>query len=76
MCCVFNNYWSNYIQTNSTPKDQNKIKNANEFKLIEGRFSPDEARQIVMTHFFGKIQFHNNKNCSPVDRFKKEIQLS
>lgn len=75
MRSFFNNYWSNSIQTNSSPKDQNKINNANEFKLSEGHFYPDEAREIVINDFFGKIQFHNNKNCSPADRFGKVVQL-
>lgn len=54
MRSFFNNYWSNSIQTNSSPKDQNKINNANEFKLSEGHFYPDEAREIVINDFFVK----------------------
>lgn len=48
------------------------MKNTNEFKLIDGHFSPDEAREIVMNVFLEKIQFHKNKNFSSEERFGKE----
>jgi hypothetical protein len=41
-------------------------------KLIDGHFSPDEAREIVMNVFLSKIQFHQNKNFSSEERFGKE----
>ena len=43
-----------------------------ELKLIEGHFSPDEAREIVMNVFLSKIKFHQNKNFSSEERFGKE----
>lgn len=43
-----------------------------ELKLIEGNFSPDEAQEILMNVFLGKIQFHQNKKFSSEERFGKE----
>ncbi len=48
------------------------MKNIKELKLIEGNFSPDEAREILMNVFLGKIQFHQNKKFSSEERFGKE----
>jgi hypothetical protein len=43
-----------------------------ELKLIEGNFSPEEAREILMSVFLSKIHFHQNKNLSSEERFGKE----
>ena len=48
------------------------MKNTNAFKLIEGSFSPDEAREILMNIFSSKIQFNQMKNFSSEERFGKE----
>lgn len=48
------------------------MKNTKELKLIEGNFSPDEAREILMNVFLGKLQFHQNKNFSSEERYGKE----
>lgn len=45
---------------------------ATELKLIEGFFSPDEAREILMNVFLSKINFHKGKNFSSEERFGKE----
>lgn len=45
------------------------MKNTKEMKLIEGHFSPDEAREILNNVFFSKINFHNIKNWSSNERF-------
>jgi hypothetical protein len=47
------------------------MKNTNDLKLIDGQFSPDEAREILMSVFIGKIDFHENKNFSSEERFGK-----
>jgi hypothetical protein len=39
-------------------------------KLIDGNFSA-EAREILMSVFLGKIDFHENKNFSSEERFGK-----
>ncbi len=48
------------------------MKNTKELKLIDGHFSPDEAREILMNVFLGKIDFHQNKNFSSEERFGKQ----
>ncbi|MFT5713506.1 MAG: hypothetical protein ACI9WT_000041 [Flavobacterium sp.] len=52
------------------------MKNTKELKLIDGHFSPDEAREILMDIFLGKIDFHENKNFSSEERFGKEDVIS
>ncbi len=37
-------------------------------KLIEGRFSPKDAKEILMNIFSSKIQFHKMKNFSSQER--------
>ena len=44
----------------------------NEMKLIEGCFTPNEAKEILMNVFLSKINFHQNKNFSVQERFGKE----
>lgn len=48
------------------------MKNTNEFKLIQGVFTPDEGKEIVMNAFIQKINFHQNKNFSSMERFGNE----
>jgi hypothetical protein len=48
------------------------MKVVKELKLIEGDFSPEEAREILMNVFLSKIHFHQNKNLSSEERFGKE----
>lgn len=35
-----------------------------EFKLIEGRFSPIEAKELLLSLIGSKIRYHTNKNFS------------
>jgi predicted S18 family serine protease len=42
------------------------------FKLIEGTFSYDEANEIIKNIFNAKIQFHELKNFSSKERLGKE----
>lgn len=37
--------------------------------LIDGRFTADEAREVLMSIFLAKIQFHEMKNFSSQERF-------
>lgn len=48
------------------------MKNTNELTLIDGHFSPDEAGEILMNIFLGKIDFHQNKNLSSEERYGTE----
>jgi hypothetical protein len=44
------------------------MENTKELKLIDV-ISADEAREILMSVFLGKIDFHENKNFSSEERF-------
>lgn len=44
----------------------------NKFKLIEGTFSTDEAKEILTNIFSEKINFHLMKNFSSQERFGKD----
>lgn len=46
-------------------------KQQNEFNLLRGTFSSEETREILVTLFKDKIQFHNLKNFSHEVRFGK-----
>jgi hypothetical protein len=40
--------------------------------IIEGNYSYDEAKEILMNMFTSKINYHNIKNWSSQERFGKE----
>ncbi len=40
------------------------MSNENSFYLIKGEFSPEEAREVLLSLFSFKIQFHENKLLS------------
>lgn len=40
------------------------MKKENKFSLIEGTFTPDEAKDILMSLVYNKIQFYKRKNFS------------
>jgi hypothetical protein len=44
--------------------------------LIEGDFYFDEAKEILMTMFSSKINFHNIQNCSSQERFGKDDEVA
>lgn len=44
--------------------------------LIEGDFSFDEAKEIVMSMFSSKINFHNIQNWSSQERFGKDDAIA
>ena len=48
----------------------NKPMNKNEsLLLLKGRFTADEARELLIELFHAKIQFHEKKNFSSQERF-------
>lgn len=51
----------------------NKIE---KLKLIEGEFFVDEAKEILMSMFFSKINFHNLQNWSSQERFGKDDAIA
>ncbi len=51
----------------------NKIEQLN---LIEGNFSDEEAKEILMSIYFAKIHFHEMKNFSSQIRFGKNDEIA
>lgn len=49
----------------------NSMKKEN-LSLIEGKFSPEEAREILINIYSTKLNFHERKNFSSQERFGKE----
>lgn len=47
-----------------------------EFKLIEGQFSPDEAKNILMSLFNNKIDYHQLESFSNQIRLGNDISFS
>lgn len=43
-----------------------------EVRLINGTFSPNEAKELLMNLYTHKIQFHQLKNFSANERLNKE----
>ena len=48
------------------------MKSSETFNLIDGVFSTDEAREILINIFSTKIQFHEMKNLSSEERFGEQ----
>lgn len=44
--------------------------------LIDGNYSPSEAKEILMNLFNNKIDYHTVKNFSSLERFGKEDQTA
>lgn len=51
----------------------NKIEQLN---LIEGTFTDEEAKEILMNIFLTKIHFHEMKNFSSQERFGKQDEIA
>ena len=47
-----------------------------QYKLLEGTFSPDEARQILLSLVKSKIDFHNMAKLSNEERFGSDVAQS
>ena len=45
-------------------------------KLIEGKFSPEEAKEVLLELINHKINFHSLKNFSSEERYGKSIKGS
>ncbi len=47
-----------------------------ELILIEGTFSPEDAREVLMNAYTSKINFHNLKNLTSFEMVGKEDELA
>ncbi len=45
------------------------MKSENKFKLIEGVFNPDDAKEVIINLLQNKLQFHSNKLFSSEIKF-------
>lgn len=52
------------------------MKEIEKISLIEGLFEPIEAKELLISILSNKIQFHQLKNFSLVERFGKEDENS
>ncbi|MBW4361736.1 hypothetical protein [Flavobacterium taihuense] len=48
------------------------MKTTEKIILIDGNFSPTEAKELLMNLFINKINFHEKKNFSSHERYGKE----
>ena len=48
------------------------MKNTETLTLIDGSFTHDEAKEVLLNMFSSKINFHNIKNWSSQERFGKD----
>ena len=54
----------------------NKMNKIEKLTLIEGDFIFDEAKEILVSIFSSKINFHNIKNWSSQERFGKDDEIA
>ena len=54
----------------------NKINKIEKLNLIEGNFSDEEAKEILMSIFLAKINFHEKKIFSSQIRFGKDDEIA
>jgi hypothetical protein len=47
---------------------------AEKFTLIEGVFTADEATELLLNLYGTKIQFHENRNFSSMERFGYQME--
>lgn len=52
------------------------MKTTEKIILIDGNFSPTEAKELLMNLFINKINFHEKKNFSSHERYRKEDETS
>ncbi|MBL7761147.1 MAG: hypothetical protein JNK08_10675 [Sediminibacterium sp.] len=52
------------------------MNNTNKLTLIEGSFSQEEAREILLNMFSAKINFHNARNWSSQERWGKDDAIA
>lgn len=53
-----------------------KMEVTNKLTLIEGSFTAEEAKEILLNIFSTKINFHEMKNFSSQERFGKEDEIA
>ena len=53
-----------------------KSESLNEFKLVEGEFEPNEARNILMSLFNSKIDYHQLDSFSNQIRHGEDISFA
>ena len=52
------------------------MKNTETLTMIEGNFTHDEAKELLMNMFSSKINFHNIKNWSSNERFGMDDEIA
>ncbi len=52
------------------------MENQKKLIFIDGNFSPQESKEILMNIFRSKIQFHKSKNFSSSERFGKNDDIA
>ena len=52
------------------------MKKKQEFKLIEGEFTPQDAKEVLTNLYNSKINFHLTKNFSSTERFGKNDETA
>jgi hypothetical protein len=52
------------------------MKTTEKIMLIDGNFSPTEAKELLMNLFINKINFHEKKNFSSHERYGKEDETA
>ena len=55
---------------------KNKMKQDETVELIKGEFTSEQAKEILTNIFTTKIQFHQMKNFSSLERFSKEDEIA
>lgn len=66
------------MQTTTLPKAERTGSDSpvTTLTLIDGSFTPDEAREILLKTFSDKLNFHKIKNWSSLERFGKEDEIA
>jgi len=52
------------------------MKKKHELKLIEGEFTPLDAKEILISLYSSKLNFHQMKDFSSTERFGKKDELA
>ena len=52
------------------------MKNTETLTIIDGNYTCDEVKEILMNMFSSKINFHNTKNWSSQERFGKDDAIA
>jgi len=52
------------------------MKKKQEFKLIEGEFTPQDGKEVLMSLYSSKLSFHQMKDFSSTERFGKNDETA